>query len=216
MKISKVEKIKFKKDIFKISFEDSKKSLTVSVDSVVKFALRTGVDISKDVYKEILFYDKSRNGISEALMLVSKRSYSVKNLQKKLIKRGYGIKNSVEVVERLKELNCLNDEEHTRNYVAYLSEKGKGEFLIKAELEKQGIERSLISNALEVVKANGETPKQIVKILKIKFKNFDGKDKDELGKVVSFFIRRGFSSGDIAKAFKLCSQCCDCVDRLNN
>lgn len=97
MRISKVEKVKFKKDMFKISFEDSKKNLTVSADSVVKFDLKTEIDISKYVYKKILFYDKSRNGISEALKLVSKRSYSVQNLQKNLIKRGYGIKNSVEM-----------------------------------------------------------------------------------------------------------------------
>ena len=214
MRILKVEKVKFKKDTFKISFEDSKKNLTVSAGSVAKFDLKTEIDISKDVYKKILFYDKSRNGISEALELVSKRSYSVQNLQKKLIKRGYGIKNSVEVVERLKELNYLNDEEHAKNYVTYLSEKGKGEFLIKSELEKQGIEKSLISNAIEVVKANRGTSKQIIKILKTKFKNLDEKNKNEVGKAFSFFMRRGFSSEDIDKAFRLCLQCCDYVDRL--
>ncbi|MDR1401209.1 MAG: recombination regulator RecX [Endomicrobium sp.] len=204
MKISKVEKVKFRKGMFKISFENSKKSLAISADSIVKFTLKIGVDISEDVCKRILFYDKSKSGIFKALSLVSKRSYSVKNLQNKLIQRGYGLKNSVGVVERLKELNYLNDEEYAKNYAVYLSGIGKGEFLIRAELEKQGIERSLINSALGVVKASVETSDKIAEILKAKFKNFDKKNKIEVRKATSFFLRRGFSFEDIAKAFKLC------------
>jgi regulatory protein len=216
VEISKVEKVKFKKAMFKISFKNSRKSLIISADSVVKFFLKSGVDIPKAVYKEILFCDRLKSGISEALSLLSKRSYSVKSLQKRLVQRGYEIKSATEIIERLKELNYLNDKEYAKNCVAYLSKKGKGEFLIRVELERQGIEKDLINSVLEIIKTNEETSEQIVKMLKTKFKNFDGKNKNEVRKATSFFLRRGFSCEDIAKAFRICSQCCDYVDTLNN
>ena len=38
--------------------------------------------------------------------------------------------------------------------------------------------------------------------MKKRFSKFDGKDKNEVRKTAMFFQRRGFSSEDIAKAFR--------------
>ena len=39
-------------------------------------------------------------------------------------------------------------------------------------------------------------------MMKKKFPKFDDKDKNEVRKIAMFFQRRGFSSEDIAKAFR--------------
>jgi len=215
VKISKIEKIKFKKNLFKIFFENGAK-LAVSVDAIVKFSIRIGIDISEDAYREIIFYDKSKRVVSDALSLVSKRSYSVKSLQEKLIQKGYESEYAAKALERLRELDYLNDEKYAEAYAAYLSEKGKGELLIKLELEKQGLERSLINDVLESVKNKGDPCEQIVKILKVKFKNFNGENKNEVKRAAAFFLRRGFSCKNIVKALRMCSQCYDCIDKLND
>ncbi|MDR3256532.1 MAG: recombination regulator RecX [Endomicrobium sp.] len=201
MKITKIEKIKFKKNMFKVFFE-SGENFIVFADNIVKFGLKTGLTISENDYKKIISYNQLNEVISAALILVSKRSYSAKNLQVKLIQKGYDHESAVRAVKRLEELNYINDEKFSKNYAAYLSQKGKGEFAIKAEFEKQGIEKSLIINALESIKTDVEPYEQIIKILQTKFKKFSGKDRGEIRRIASFFLRRGFSSESISRAFR--------------
>ena len=205
MKIEKIEKIKFKKNMFKVFFENSG-SLVVFADSIVKFGIRTGIDISENDYKELASYDKLKRATSDALVLVSKRSYSAKSLHAKLLQKGYDPENATKAVKKLKELNYINDKKFAKTCADYLSQKGKGEFAIRAKLEKQGIEGSLINEALEIIKTDTEPHEQIIKILKTKFEKFSGKDENETRRIASFFLRRGFSYQDIAKAFRVCSR----------
>ncbi|WP_374128932.1 regulatory protein RecX [Candidatus Endomicrobiellum agilis] len=201
MRIEKIEKIKFKKNMFKVFFENSE-SLAIFADSIVKFGIRTGINISENDYKQLASYDKLKRATSDALVLVSKRSYSAKSLCAKLIQKGYDSENAIKAVRKLKELNYINDKKFAKICADYLSQKGKGEFAIRAELEEQGIEESLINEALEIIKTNIEPYEQIIKILKTKFEKFSGKDKNEARRIASFLLRRGFSYQDITKAFR--------------
>ncbi|MDR3253419.1 MAG: recombination regulator RecX [Endomicrobium sp.] len=201
MKIIKIEKIQFKKNIFRIFFEDNE-SLMFSADTIVKFGLKIGLNISQDTYKEIISYNTLNKVVYDALILLSKRSYSAKSLQTKLLQRGYESQKVDEAVKRLEELNYVNDEKFANTYAVYLSEKGKGEFAVKAELEKQGIERNLIKDVLAKIKTDIDPYEQIAKILKVKFKNFNGKNKNEVRIALTFFLRRGFAYESIVKVFK--------------
>jgi regulatory protein len=201
MKIIKIDKVKFKKNTFKIFFENND-SIIVLADSMVKFGLKVGKDLADKEYKEVMSYDKSNRIMSDALALVALRSYSSRGLQEKLLQKGYDKDIALNVVNRLEELNYINDDNFSKNYAVYLSQKGKGEFAIKAELEKQGIDKVLIMEALDEVKSQQEPYEQIVKIMRSKFKNFKWKDKSEVRRAAAFFLRRGFSSENIAKAFR--------------
>ncbi|MDR3071810.1 MAG: recombination regulator RecX [Endomicrobium sp.] len=201
MKIIKIEKMRLVKNKFRLFFDDGKKLLFFA-DTVVKFGLKTGLDISKDDYKEIVIYDRSNRIISDALVLVSRRSYSSKGLETKLIEKGYELEEVVKAVKRLRELNYINDEEFSKVRAANLLKKGKGEFVIKAELEKQGVEKSVIADTLKSIKTEVEPYERIIRILQTKFKNFSEKNKNETRRVAAFFLRRGFSPEDIAKALR--------------
>jgi regulatory protein len=201
MKIIKIDKVKFKKNTFKIFFENND-SIIVLADSMVKFGLKVGKDLADKEYKEVMSHDKSNRIMSDALALVALRSYSSRGLQEKLLQKGYDKDIALNVVNRLEELNYINDDNFSKNYAVYLSQKGKGEFAIKAELEKQGIDKVLIMEALDEVKSQEEPYEQIVKIMRSKFKNFKWKDKSKVRRAATFFLRRGFSSENIAKAFR--------------
>jgi regulatory protein len=201
MKILKIEKVKLKKDTFRIFF-DNDDSITVLADSIVKFCLKEGQELQEKEYEEVVSYDKSNRIMSDAFSLVAAKSYSSKGLQDKLLQKGYDKDKVLNAVLRLEELNYINDERFSKNYAIYLSQKGKGEFVIKADLERQGINKSLMIEALNAVKSQVEPYEQIVKILHSKFKKFNGKDKNEVRRIASFFLRRGFSSENIAKAFR--------------
>ncbi|MDR1663269.1 MAG: recombination regulator RecX [Endomicrobium sp.] len=201
MRIIKIDKVKFKKNIFKIYFENND-TIIVLADTIVKFNLKIGKDLVGKEYKEIMFYDKSNRIMSDALALVALRSYSSKWLQEKLLQKGYDKNIVLNVISRLEELNYINDGKFSKNYAVYLSQKGNGEFAIKAKLEKHGINKVLIMEALDEVKSLEEFYKQIIKIICLKFKNFKWKNKSEARRVALFFLRRGFSLENIVKAFR--------------
>jgi regulatory protein len=199
--IKKIEKMHFNKNMFKVYFENGD-SLIVFSDTIVKFSLRPGISILENDYNELISYDKSNKVMFDSLKLLSKKAYSENSLREKLIQKGYNTDIANKALTRLKELNYINDDNYAKNYALYLYKKGKGAFLIKAELEKQGIEKDLIKETLEKIKEEGESFEVILKILKTKFKNFNNKDKNETKKVISFFLRRGFAFEDISRAIK--------------
>ena len=135
-------------------------------------------------------YDKSNRIMSDALASIALRSYSLRGLQEKLLQKGYDKDMALNVVNRLEELNYINDDKFSKNYAVYLSQKGKGEFAIKAELEKHGIDKVLIMEALDEVKFQEEPYEQIVKIMRSKFKNFKWKDKSEVRRAAAFFFKK--------------------------
>lgn len=201
LSIKKIEKIQFEKNMFKLHFENGN-NLIVFADTIVKFALKPNISISEDEYDELIAYDKSNRVMFDALNLVSKKAYSQKSLKEKLIQKGYNTDITDKALVRLKELNYLNDNNYAKNYASYLYRKGKGAFLIKAELERQGLDKGSVKEALAYIKEENEPFEVILKILKTKFKDFNNKDKNETKKIISFFLRRGFAFEDISKAIR--------------
>ncbi|MDR2351110.1 MAG: recombination regulator RecX [Endomicrobium sp.] len=201
MRIIRIDKVKFKKNTFKICFENNDSAIVLA-DSIVKFGLKVDKELTDKKYKEVMSYDKSKRIMSDALASVALRSYSSRGLQAKLLQKGYDKDMVLNAVDRLEELNYIDDDKFSKNYAVYLSQKGKGEFAIKAELEKHGIDKVLVMEALDEAKSQEEPYKQIVKIMHSKFKNFKWKDKSEVRRVAAFFLRRGFSSENIAKVFR--------------
>jgi regulatory protein len=199
--IKRIEKIQFKKNVFKLYFENGV-NLTVFADTIVKFALKPNISISENEYDKLVSYDKFNRVMFDALNLVSRRAYSENSLKRKLTQRGYNTDITDKVLVRLKELNYLNDNNYAKNYALYLYKKGKGSFLIKPELERQGLDKDSIKEALDYIKEENEPFEIILKVLKTKFKNFNNKDKNETKKVIAFFLRRGFTFEDISKAIR--------------
>ncbi|MDR1418077.1 MAG: RecX family transcriptional regulator [Endomicrobium sp.] len=199
--INKIEKLQFKKNTFKLYFENGN-SLMVFADTIVKFALKPNIIISEKGYDELISYDMSKRVMLDALNLISKKAYSEKFLREKLIRKDYNADIVDKTLVRLKELNYLNDNNYAKNYALYLCKKGKGPFLIKAGLEKQEFDKDLIKEALSYIKEENEPFEVISRILKNKFKNFNNKDRNETKKVISFFLRRGFAFEDISKVIK--------------
>lgn len=201
MRIIKLDKIKFKKNIFKIIF-DNDESIILTAETIVKFGLKENFEISMNDFDAVSAYDKSNRVMADALALVAKRSYSAKNLEAKLLGKGYEPENAKKAVKRLQELNYIDDLKYAKMLARHLSARAKGEYAIKAELEKAGISKDIIKETMETVKGESEPYEQIIKIMKSKFKKFDTKDKNEARRIAAFFLRRGFTSENVAKAFR--------------
>jgi regulatory protein len=204
--VKRIEKVQFKKNMFKLYF-DNGNNLTVLADTVVKFHLKPDISVSESDYDKLVSYDKSNRAMLDGLDLISKKAYSEKSFKEKLAQKGYNRDVSNKVFLRLKELDYINDKNYAKNYASYLYKKGKGTLLINAELVRQGLDKDLIKETLEGIKEENEPFEIILKMLETKlqakFKNFDGKDKNETRKIISFFLRKGFAFEDISKAIHI-------------
>jgi regulatory protein len=201
MKISSISKIRSKKGMFRI-FLDNEESFILTAETIVKFGLKEGLELGMADFEAVSAYDKSNRVMADALALVAKRSYSAKNLEEKLQDKGYEPENAKRAVKRLQELNYIDDSKYSKMLAKYLAGRAKGEYAIKAGLEKAGISKDLAKEAVENVKSEEEPYKQIIKVMKSKFKKFDPKDKNETRRIAAFFLRRGFTSENVAKAFR--------------
>lgn len=90
------------------------------------------------------------NALDVALKLLSRSSHSETMLKNKLYKRGYGEKDILKTVDRLKELNLINDETLARELSERMVEDGVyGKHRIKATLIRRGFAKEEACRAVE-------------------------------------------------------------------
>ncbi|AHF97974.1 MAG: regulatory protein RecX [Desulfurella sp.] len=123
-------------------------------------------------------------GLDYAFKLISKKRYTSKELQEKLEKKGI---DPEPIINRLKELNYLNDLEYAIDYKNKKQNEGYGKYKILFQLKNKGISEDILNN-LEFSNSKLEEI-FLSKIQKIK----DNKKQ----KIYAFLINRGFDSSDI-------------------
>lgn len=92
--------------------------------------------------------------IQYALRIISKKRYTGFEIEKKLAQKNDESQTENEavsaVLERLKELNYLNDASYADDYISDRKKfRPRGKFLLARELKKKGLDSDLIKNALE-------------------------------------------------------------------
>ena len=197
LKIVKYPKIK---DYFKVTF-DNGSSVLIDGETIVLFGLKNGLFVEESTFDNIIKHNNSNRITSYAFYLISHKMYSKKSLTEKLIQKGFQADDVENTINKLVRLNYVNDEKFADELIKYLTSKGKGPFYIKNELKQQGIDNEIISKLLDN-KTEEEPYLQIINIMKKKYPKFNGNDRNEIRKIAMFFQRRGFSSQDIAKAFR--------------
>ena len=199
--ITEIRKYPKIKNYFKIFF-DNDTTVLIDADTIVSFGLKKHLQIDDDIFDKILKHNNSNRITSYAFYLISHKYYSKKSLSDKLLSRGFEKTDIDKVLTRFVELNYINDELFAKNLAEYLQNKGKGPFYIKNELKQHDIDNEIISRILNDANREQEPYLKIVDIIKKKYPKFNNTDKNEIRKVAMFFQRRGFSSEDIAKAFR--------------
>ena len=131
-----------------------------------------------------------------AISLLARRDYSSKELKKKLAQRGY-IEHAYEVVvDDLVSMNKVNDERYGQNVVAYRARRGHGPARIRNELQRSGLTRSAIDDAVK----GEEAPDFLALARAARTRKFGPpipKDRKERAKQARFLQYRGFSNDHI-------------------
>ena len=143
----------------------------------------------------------SRRAFNSALNSLDYRDHSEKEIRAKLLRK-HDAEYVDEAVEKLIELDLVNDERYAENYARELFERKKfGKMRIKAELRAKGISAETANSAVEAL-FEDEEPDNIQRIVDIIGKRYYNRMNDEVGRKKVFFAlqRMGYSFSDIREA----------------
>ena len=89
-----------------------------------------------------------------AAVLLDSRGYSKKEIEKKLVSKGYSQSEAKETSELLESRGYIDDAEYARSLAVRLFEKGKGVLAVKRELSDRGIDGNIASSICEELMEN--------------------------------------------------------------
>lgn len=175
----------------------------LTVDEIFWFSCGyiSGDEIDEE---ELTAFEKaagSRRAFNSALNSLDYRDHSEKEIRAKLMRK-HGAEYVDEAVEKLIELDLINDRRYAENYARELFEHKKfGKIRIKSELIAKGIASDIASETVNSL-FEDEEPDNIQRIVDIIEKKYYNRMNDEVGrkKVFSALQRMGYTFSDIREA----------------
>lgn len=143
----------------------------------------------------------SRRAFNSALNSLDYRDHSTREIRQKLARK-FDSQYVDEAVEKLTELDLINDDRYARLYARELFEHKKfGKMRIKSELRARGIAADTVNEAVDEL-FDEEEPDNVERIVDIIEKKYYNKMNDESGrkKVFAALTRMGYSFSDIREA----------------
>ena len=175
----------------------------LTVDEIFWFScgLVSGDEINEEELTAFEEAAGSRRAFNSALNSLDYRDHSEKEIRAKLLRK-HDADYVDEAVEKLIELDLVNDERYAENYARELFERKEfGKMRIKSELRAKGISADIANAAVEEL-FEEEEPDNVQRIVDIIGKRYYNRMNDEVGrkKVFSALQRMGYSFSDIREA----------------
>ena len=188
MKITKIEK---KKRLYLLEFDDSEK-LYITEDTIVRFMLSKGMEITEQELSEIQYYAQFSYGKNLALYHLSFKQRTAKEVKDYLTQHDIQPEIISQVLDNLKKDNWINDRKYTNSFIqSNLLTGDKGAFVLKQKLSQKGISNTIIEEELSQFDFTELTDKVAEKLLK----KYQGKlpRKALQDKILQALINKGFT-----------------------
>lgn len=140
-----------KRDNARVSISiDGKFAFGLHMDIQLDHRLAPGDDLDEATIAQLLKEDEAKKAITASLNLISYRSRAAGELRTKLREKGYSPEAIDTAVNRMQELNYLDDEAFAERWVASRQNtRPRSERMLKRELAEKGIDRETIEQTIE-------------------------------------------------------------------
>lgn len=197
MKITKIEK---KKRLYLLELDDSEK-LYITEDTIVRFMLSKGMEITEQELSEIQDYAQFSYGKNLALYHLSFKQRTAKEVRDYLTQHDIQPEIISQVLDNLKKDNWINDRKYANSFIqSNLLTGDKGAFVLKQKLSQKGISSTIIEDELSRFDFAELTDKVAEKLLK----KYQGKlpCKALQDKILQSLINKGFSYSQAKTAYQ--------------
>ena len=195
MKITQISAHQKNKDRCNI-FIDGEYSFSVSTETVYKFYLKTGKELSEEEITAIKEDGERTSALNRATEYLSKAYKTRKQVKDYLLKRGFSDDAVYYAVSRLTETGYINDSEYARRYFETAS-KNQGKKLSAYKLMAKGVRKDVIDEAYE--KAAVPSKENAAAVAEKYMRNKEI-NKENLAKTYRYLIGRGFSYDEASEA----------------
>ena len=176
---------------------DSGEELRSTLGVVTELRLFTGLVLDEAAAEELRLTSGRALARERALELVSQRQMSRRELETKLRQKGVDPETASYCGAWLLDRGLLDEAAYAAAVVRHYAAKGYGEGRVRAELQRRGIPRELLDEALA---AMPEDTSKIDKYIASRLR--DPGDRDEVRKLSAALYRRGFSGEEIRSALR--------------
>jgi len=180
-------------------FLDGRFFCGVSEDVAVKFHLERGMEIDEDRLKELLYEEEFSKAKSYVYRILARRMYTTREIHDKLVQREYVDKIIEDVIAILERYGYLNDRTYAQEWIeSRMRSKPKGKIALKRELERKGIDKLIIEDALSQAFDQSKEAEMALDLARRKVRSYNADDPVAAKrKLQSFLIRRGFDFGTV-------------------
>ncbi len=196
LEITKVERQKKSDHRYIIHF--GAYNMTVHEDVMIKYRMITGNSFMKADLVEIVVADERQRAYVEGLRYLERKPRTAMEMTRRLRQKEIGETIIAEVVQPLQEERLLDDPLYAKQWAEQrIANQRKGKMWIRQELREKGIDKTLISEALENITPEQELESALETGRK-KWNLIRGEASDKRRKTGAFLMRRGFS-GDMVR-----------------
>jgi regulatory protein len=176
---------------------DQGEELLIDTEIVIAKDIKPGVVI--DDPDALVYESDFKRAKSRALWYLSRADHSEKKLLQKLIAGGFSSEASRAAVDRMMELDLVNDTRYAQRLFEYMSSSGISKREIVYKLRERGISAHLAKETAE--NAPNDDKEKIQKLLKTKYSSKLG-NEDGVRKTFNTLVRHGFSFSDVKEALR--------------
>ena len=169
-------------------FVDEEFAIGVSLETVMKFRLKVGMEITKEKLLEITLDAEKTDAMNKAVGYVSKTLKTKKQVVTYLLGKGFNEPVVYYVIDKLKEFRYIDDVEFCKRYIE--SYQGQGKRLTEYKLMMKGVRKEDIAKAYEEVEIPSKD--NALSVAKKHIKNKE-RTKENLAKTFRYLIGKGFS-----------------------
>ncbi len=168
-----------------------------------KFDLQINQELEESFIENVIKAEEQSKVTMAALNLISYRQRSIKEINDKLIEKGFEASFIEISIEYCKELNYLNDEHFARSFINDKQNLNKfGSKRIKYELIKKGISKDIIEEQLDI---DPDEEYEIALVLaEKKINSYKNDDRNSIYRKLSgFLLRKGYPYDVVKKVLNI-------------
>ncbi len=144
-------------------------------------------------------FEDSKKIKKECLRLLTRRDHSRKEMQEKLVLKGYDRNQVGEIIDELSKQNWQDDFRYAESYARVRSQKGFGPGYIAYELRQQGVAQDTIEQIIRSM--SDQWMILLEQAYTKKYPDSAKLDNNERAKRIRFLMQRGFTSTMITALF---------------
>ncbi|MBR5360800.1 MAG: RecX family transcriptional regulator [Lachnospiraceae bacterium] len=175
--------------------------ITLYKGELKQLNIEVGSELTDEAYEEIMTEILPKRAKLRALALLTKRTYTEKQIRDKLYDGGYSENIIDSTIEYIKDKNCLNDYQYCRTYLAYNSANKSKKRMI-SDLRSKGVSMDVIDKALSEAMDDGDMSdeEELIRKLIVK-RHYDTESAtyEERMKMMTYLYGKGFDTDVISR-----------------